>query len=90
MSVTSIAGLLFRMGSCWYQTMAGGDVRGRDTDGSDSPVAVGWSDRAMAMTLQTVPDWLWLRLQTWVALATANGQARETRDGERREEMMMN
>ena len=66
--------------------MAGGDVRGRVTDGSDSPVAVGWSDRAIAMTLETVPDWLWLRLKTWVALATANGQARETRDGERREE----
>ena len=72
------------MGSCWYRTMAGGDVRGRVTDGSDSPVAVGWSDRARAMTLQTVPDWLWLRLQTWVAPATANGQARERASDESR------
>ena len=72
------------MGSCWYHTMAGGDVRGRVTDGSDSPIAAGWSDRARAMALQTVPDWLWLRLQTWVALATANGQARERASDERR------
>ena len=76
-SVTSIVGLLWRMGACWYHTMAGGDVRGRVTDGSDSPVAVGWSERVITMALETVPDWLWLRLQTWVALATANGQACE-------------
>ena len=79
---------LYRMGSCWYRTMAGGDVRGRVTDGSDSPIAVGWSDRARAMAFQTVPGWLWLRLQTWVALATAKiakrMRGRATRGGERR------
>ena len=63
--------------SHWHRTMAGGDVRGRATDGSDSPVAVGWSERARAMALQTVTGWLWLRLRTWVALATAIGQACE-------------
>ena len=84
MSVASIAGYLCRMGSCWYRTMAGGDVRGRVTDGSGSPIAHGWSDRARTMAFQTVPGWLWLRLQTWVALATANGQARERASDERR------
>ena len=49
----------------------------RVADGSDSPIAVGWSDRARAMAFKTLPDWLWLRLQTWVAFATANGQALE-------------
>ena len=85
-SVASIAGSLCRMGSCscWYRTMAGGDVRGRVTDGSDSPIAVGWSDRARAMALKTVSDWLRLRLQIRVALATANGQARERASDERR------
>ena len=39
-------------------------------------MAIGWSDRARVMTLKTVSDWLRLRLQTWVALATANGQTR--------------
>ena len=72
------------MGSCWYRTMAGGDVRGRVTDGSDSPRAVGWSDRARAITLKTVSGWLRLRLQIWVALATANGQARQRVSDERR------
>ena len=52
--------------------------------GSESPIAAGWSDRARAMAFQTVPGWLWLRLQTWVALATANGQARERASDERR------
>ena len=65
--------------------MAGGDVRGGVIDGSDSPITVGWSDRARAMTFKTVSDWLRLRLQIWVALATANGQARErASDGRRR------
>ena len=75
---------LCRMGSCWYQTMAGGDVRGRVADGSDSPIAVGWLDRARAMALRTVSDWLQLHLQIWVALATANGQARKRASDERR------
>ena len=73
-----------RTGVSQHHTMAGGDVRGTVTDGSDSPVAIGWSDRARAMTLQTVPVWLWLRLQTRVALATAYGQARERASDERR------
>ena len=72
-----------RTGVSQHHTMAGGDVRGTVTDGSDSPVAVGWSDRARAMTLQTVSVWLWLRLQTRVALASANGQARERASDER-------
>ena len=46
-------------------------------DGADSPVAVRWSDRARAMALSLMPGWLRLRLLTWLALATANGQARE-------------
>ena len=53
-------------------------------DGSDSPIAVGWSDRARAMALKTVSDWLRLHLQIWVALATANGQARKRASDERR------
>ena len=65
-----------RTGVSQHHTMAGGDVRGTVTDGSDPPIAIGWSDRARVMTLKTVPDWLRLRLQTWVALATANGQTR--------------
>ena len=67
-----------------YRAMAGGDVRGRVTGGSDSPMAVGWSDRARAMTFKTVSDWLRLRQQIWVALATANCQARERASDERR------
>ena len=39
-------------------------------------VAVGQSDRANAVALRPLPGVLRLRLQTWVALATANGQAR--------------
>ena len=72
------------MRSCCYRTMAGGDVRGRVTDGSNSPIATGWSDRARAMALKAVPDWLRFCLQIWVALATANGQARERASDERR------
>ena len=71
------------MGSCWYRTMAGGGVRGRVTDGSDSPVAAGRLDRARVMALKTVPGWLRLHLQIWVAPATANGQARERASDER-------
>ena len=63
--------------------MAGGDVRGRATGGLGSPIAVGWPDRVRAMALKTVPDWLRLRLKIWVALATANGQARERASDER-------
>ena len=52
-------------------------VGGRVADGADSPAAVGWSDRARAVALKPLPGWFRLRLQTWVALATTNGQARE-------------
>ena len=55
--------------------MAFSDVGGRVTDGADSPAAVGSSDRAKALALKMLPGWRRLRLQTWVALATANGQA---------------
>ena len=49
------------------------------------PIAAGWSDRARAMALKTVSDWLRLHLQIWVALlATANGQVRERASDERR------
>ena len=41
-----------------HHPMAGGDVRGTVTDGSDSLIAIGWSDRARVMTLKTVSDWL--------------------------------
>jgi hypothetical protein len=34
-----------------HHTMTCGDVGGRVTDDADSPVAVGWSDRARAMAL---------------------------------------
>ena len=34
-----------------HHTMTCGDVGGRVTDGADSPVAAGWSDRARAMAL---------------------------------------
>ena len=47
-------------------------------------MAIGWSDRARVMTLKTVSDWLRLRLRTWVALATANGQTRVRVGDERR------
>ena len=47
-------------------------------------MAVGWSDRGRVVALKTVSDWLRLRLQILVALATANGQAREMASDERR------
>ena len=57
-------------------TMACSDVGGRVTDGAGSPAAVGSSDRAKkALAIQLLPGWWWVRLQTQVALATANGQA---------------
>ena len=43
--------------------------------GVGSPAAVGSSVRAKALALQLLPGWRRLRLETWVALATANGQA---------------
>ena len=67
----------WRAGVSPHHTMAGGDVGGRVTDGADSPAAAGWSDRARAVALKPLPGWFRLRLQTWVALATTNGQARE-------------
>ena len=76
---------------CLGSTMVRSDVRGGVTDGADSPAAVGSSDRAKALALQLLPGWRRLRVQTWVALATSNGQAlasvvsgRATRGGERR------
>ena len=71
---------------CPHHTMAcsGVDVGGIVTDGADSPAAVGPSDRAKAVALQPLPGWWRLRLNTWVALATANGQAREWAGDERR------
>ena len=41
-----------------HHTMPCGDVGGRATDGADSPVAAGWSDRARAMALGLMPGWL--------------------------------
>ena len=38
----------------------------------------------VVVALQPLPGWLRLRLKTWVALATANGQAREWAGDERR------
>ena len=38
------------------------DAGGRVTDGADSPVSVGWADRARAMALSLMPGWLRLRL----------------------------
>ena len=67
----------WRTGVSPHHTMAGGDVGGIVTDGADSPAAAGWSDRARAVALKPQPGWFQLRLQTWVALATTNGQARE-------------
>ena len=65
-------------------TMACSDVGGRVTDGADSPAAVESLDRVEAMALQLLPCWWRLRLQTRVALATANGQNGEWAGDERR------
>ena len=67
----------WRTGVSPHHTMAGGDVGGIVTDGADSPAAAGWSDHARTVALKSQPGWFRLRLQTWVALATTNGQARE-------------
>ena len=67
-----------------HQTMACSDVGGVVTDGADSPAAAGSSDRAKAVALQPLPGWWRLRLQTWVALATANGRTCEWAGDERR------
>ena len=74
----------WRTGASPHRTLACDDFRGRATDGADVPEAAGRSDRARAMSLPTAPGWLRLRLKTWVALATANGQAREWVGDERR------
>ena len=67
-----------------HHTMACTDVGGRVTDGAGSSVAAEWSDRARTVTLSPLAIGLVrLRVLTWVALATANGQAFEC---ERREE----
>ena len=53
--------------------------RSRDSRGRLGPVhgdRVVGSRESESDDSQTVSDWLRLRLQTWVALATANGQAR--------------
>ena len=82
-SLASIAGWLDNR--CVSAPQAGiDDVGGRVTDDAGSPVAVGWSDRVRAMAFQLMPGRLRLRLQTWVALATANGQARGWAGDERR------
>ena len=65
----------WRTGVSPHHTMACSDVGGRVTDGADSPAAAGSSDCAKATALQLLPGWRRLRLQTWMALATANGQA---------------
>ena len=56
--------------------MAGGDVRGAVTDGSDSPIAIGWSDRARVMTLKTVS--LGLVAVASVNLGGSGGEAQQT------------
>ena len=63
-------------GASPHRKLACDVVRGRATDGADLPVAVEWSNHAKAVALQPLPGWSRSRLQTWVALATANDQAR--------------
>ena len=62
-----------------YHTMTCTDVGGRVTDGVGSSVAAEWSDRAKTVALQPLPatGLVRLRVQTWVALTTANGLACE-------------
>ena len=52
------------------------DVGGRVTDGAGSSVAAEWSDRARTVALNRYRADA-VACANWVALATANGQARE-------------
>ena len=76
-----------RTGVSPHHTMACTDVGGRVTDGAGSSVAVEWSDRARAVTLQPLPGWCccvykpgWL----WPLQMAKRVSGRATRGGERR------
>ena len=75
-----------RTGVSQHHTMAGGSVRGTVADGSDPPMAIGWSDRARVMALKTMSGWLRLRLQTWVLGGSGHCEWPETCVSGRRQE----
>ena len=54
-----------------HHTMMCTDVGGKVANGAGSSVAVERSDRARTVALQPLPGLVRLRVQTWVALATA-------------------